>query len=80
MLLHYVGLEQRTHYLPIETGRWQNLDREKRYCNLCNCSKLGDEYHYIFECTALLDKRQLIPKQFIRNHNTVQFSKLMSST
>jgi hypothetical protein len=31
------------HDLPIETGRWRNIDRENRYRNLCNCQKLGDE-------------------------------------
>jgi hypothetical protein len=38
-------------------------DRENRYCNLCNCQKLGDEYHYVLECSFLNDKRkQLLPK------------------
>jgi hypothetical protein len=45
------------HYLPIETGKWRNIDREIRYCNLCNCQKLGDEYHYVLECCSLNDKR-----------------------
>jgi hypothetical protein len=25
-----------SHNLPIECGRWQNLERENRKCNLCN--------------------------------------------
>ena len=54
------------HYLPIETGRW----RENRYCNLCNCQKLGDEYHYVLECSSLNDKRkQLLPKYYMKRHN-----------
>ena len=39
------------HKLPIEKGRFFGIVREDRICNLCNSAKLGDEYHYIFECT-----------------------------
>ena len=37
------------HRLPIECGRWQNLERENRKCNSCN-SDIGDEFHYILKC------------------------------
>ena len=68
------------HYLPIETGRWRNFDRENRYCNLCNCQKLGDEYHYVLECSSLNDKRkQLLPKYFMKRHNVVKFFELLST-
>jgi hypothetical protein len=39
------------HRLPIEIGRWQSVNREHRVCNLCQGRELGDEYHYLFECT-----------------------------
>ena len=45
------------HHLPIETGRWKNIERENRLCHLCNCNKLGDEYHYMFECIAFTEQR-----------------------
>ena len=38
------------HKLAIETGRYININREFRYCELCNMNKLGDEYHLFFEC------------------------------
>ena len=38
------------HKLPIETGRWNNTERENRICTKCNSGDLGDEYHYIMEC------------------------------
>jgi hypothetical protein len=48
--------------------------RENRYCNLCNCQKLGDEYHYVLECSFLNDKcKQLLPKYFMKRHNVVKF-------
>jgi hypothetical protein len=45
--------------------------------NLCNCQKLGDEYHYVLECSFLNDKRkQLLPKYFMKRHNVVKFFEL----
>jgi hypothetical protein len=35
--------------MPIETGRWQNISRKDRICNLCR-DGVGDEYHYLFLC------------------------------
>ena len=37
--------------LPIEMGRWQNINQEDRVCNLLQGREMGDEYHYLFECT-----------------------------
>ena len=37
------------HRLPIEIGRWQNINGENRVCNLCQDRELGDEYHDIFD-------------------------------
>jgi hypothetical protein len=34
------------HRLPIESGRWQNIPRQKRLCHLCDSREMGDEYHY----------------------------------
>ena len=42
--------------LPIETGRWFNIERDDRICHLCN-SDVGDEFHYIFNCTCLSAER-----------------------
>ena len=53
--------------LPIETGRWRNIDRGNRYCNLCNCQKLGDEYHYVLECSSL-------PRRWIQPNPTFYFT------
>ena len=38
------------HRLPIETGRWNNTDRNRRFCTKCNTNTIGDEFHSIFEC------------------------------
>ena len=48
-----------------------------RYCNLCNCQKLGDEYHYVLESgSSLNDKRkQFLSKYFMKRHNVVKKQK-----
>ena len=67
-------------YLPIETGRWRNIDRGNTYCILCNCRKLGDEYCYVLECYSFNKKsKQLLPKYVMKRYNVSFFFKLMSA-
>ena len=35
--------------LPIEKGRWDNIERSQRFCPLCNCNLIGDEFHLLFQ-------------------------------
>ena len=64
--------------LPIETGRWQNLERENRKCSLCDSNDIGDEYHYIFNCSVFNDCRKQCIKFHYRNR-PVKFHDLMNS-
>jgi hypothetical protein len=52
------------HSLPIETGRYNNIERAERLCD--HCKKLGDEFHYIFECTKpiIVHTRQSCIKRY----------------
>ena len=47
------------HKLPIVTGRYQNIDREKRICPLCHDGKIGDEIHYLLECDFFKAERDI---------------------
>ena len=38
------------HRLNIETGRFYNIDRHLRVCNMCNKHVIEDEYHFILIC------------------------------
>ena len=38
------------HRLPIEEGRYINVDRNIRLCRLCDQNNIGDEYHLVIEC------------------------------
>ena len=68
------------HRLPIEVGRWRNIKRENRICNLCNGRNLGDEFHYLFECPSLLNERKkYFEPHFINRPNILKFCNLMNS-
>ena len=43
--------------LPIEKGRYNNVPIGQRYCELCNYNIIGDEFHFISECTVLNELR-----------------------
>ena len=69
-----------SHRLPIETGRWQNIPREERFCRLCNSRELGDEYHYIMSCKALDNERQrFLPCFYTHCPNTYKYSLLFNT-
>ena len=40
------------HRLAIETGRHHEVPRDERFCTFCP-GHIEDEFHFLFECTAL---------------------------
>ena len=68
-------------HLPIVSGRYSNIPRNMRFCNLCNLQSLGDEFHYLFECPFFANDRNLFLKRyFIRRPNTFKMDQLFNST
>jgi hypothetical protein len=68
------------HKLPVECGRWQNIERNRRVCVLCQKPEIGDEYHYSMECHFLNIKITLLIKQrCIQNPNMINLKKLITS-
>ena len=66
--------------LPIEVGRWNNIPRDQRFCTLCHLHKIGDEYHYIFECSendVAQARQKFLSKHFISRPNAVKYMQLM---
>ena len=53
-------LRTSNHKLPIETGRYMNINKQDRICTMCNNNDIGDEYHLVMEC---------------KNHKVVQIRK-----
>ena len=69
--------------LPKVIGRFSNIPREQRYCNLCpDETLLGDEYHLLLECKnqAIVSLRsKYIPNAFIRNPSMQKCISLLGS-
>ena len=68
------------HKLPIEYGRLWGVERDDRTCELCFLNKLGDEFHYLFECSYFKDqRRKYLPRDLSRHPNTFKFRTLMNT-
>ena len=68
------------HKLAIETGRYVGIERNMRFCNICESNRLGDEYHIMFECPneQVVHYRNLyLPLYFTNNHSVFKLCKLM---
>ena len=69
------------HKLPIETGRWNGIDRENRQCLKCNNRSIGDEFHYIMECHFFTENRtQLISRYLTQKPNILKFKQIMCTS
>lgn len=65
--------------LPVEIGRWLNINREDRICNHCNKNTVGDEFHYVLECPFFMNERKtLLGNYFCKNVNVIKFEQLMT--
>ena len=68
------------HRLPVETGRYVDIAYEDRKCPFC-INSLGDEFHYLFECTKFKNDRRNFLKPVLYNKpNMMKFISLMQST
>ena len=73
----YCRFRTGNHKLPIETGRWNRIDRNQRYCNLCQGNEIGDEFHYILPCRSLANiRKQYLYNFFLYRINILKFGKL----
>ena len=52
--------------IPVVSGRYHNIVFHDRICNLCKGDYLGDEFHYILECAAFKNERNLFLKPYFR--------------
>ena len=53
------------HGLKIEVGRYQNIPREQRLCNIC--SEVDNEVHFFFNCRI----NNSIQNEFLENIKSV---------
>ena len=78
--LRLIKFRLANHKLPIETGRWENIELSERKWQKCSKNLLGDEFHYLFECTYFnFERRRYISKFYFVRPNVIKFNKLMNS-
>ena len=66
--------------LTTERGRYSNIQRERRFCHLCNENMIGDEFHFILECPAPQHlQEQFLPKYCKTNPNTCKLYNLFTT-
>lgn len=53
-----------SHQLEIERGRFYNINRKERVCNLCSLSQIEDEFHFILICPFYKEIRKLYVKKY----------------
>ena len=78
---YLINFRLSNHKLPVETGRYINLERNEHLCIFCDMNTLGDEYHYIMECSnaEIAKVRKTVIPRYFRNHiNMIKFAYLMN--
>ncbi len=56
-----------SHKLSVESGRFNNIERENRVCTMCNSHELEDEYHFILTCPRYRELRAIYIKRYYVN-------------
>jgi hypothetical protein len=68
------------HHLAIETGRFENIDRNNRICRNCNMNMIESEYHFLLACPFYRELRHKYFKPYYCQWpNLRKFETLMSS-
>ena len=61
-------------------GQSTDIERNHWLCHLCNSNLLGDEYHYLFECTHFsADRRNYIQRYYFTHPNTYKLQELINN-
>lgn len=78
-LMHsFIRFRTLNHRLPIQRDRFTGIPRSERLCTKCGDEDVGDEYHYIMNCSFFNSKRrELIPHRYWKYANTINFQSLL---
>ena len=60
--------------LLIETGRYDNIPRNERVCNVCNCKTIEDEIHFLLDCPSFSSSRDMF---FTKIEPSLPFTRLL---
>ena len=68
------------HRLPVETGRFYNIDYKNRKCLECS-RDIGDEFHYLLKCPVFdSDRKKYLSKKHIKHPNMMTYKEIVMST
>ena len=66
--------------LPVVSGRYNGTERQNRLCTFCNLGRIGDEFHYLFECPIVETSRKKFIKSYYRSRpNTLKMHQLFNT-
>ena len=71
------------HSLRIQTGRFarDRIERNLRYCEICNSDEIEDEFHFLFKCPAYDSlRKQYIKRYYYNRANMIKCKQLLTST
>ena len=70
-----------THKLSVNNRKHFNVPRADRYCTNCDKSVMGDEIHFLYECTKLnhLRAKYLFSPHIRRESNVFNFVNIMQT-
>jgi hypothetical protein len=78
ILYLFIRFRTRNHHLPKEIGNWARIQLNDRLCTSFN--KLGDEFHFLFECKIFENERKRFLKPYyFRRPNIIKTSELMNT-
>ena len=69
--------------LPINVGRYTNVNRDERLCNFCNDNEIGDEYHVLLKCSneeIVRWRNMYLPRYFTLRPSIFKFAELLQHT
>ena len=72
--MHFLKFKCRNHNLPCTLGRVDryNVTEDINKCTICDSNKIGDEYHYLFECDYFKNDRIKFINKYYRVRPTTQ--------
>ena len=70
-----VKLRISSHKLLIETGRYDNIPRNERVCNVCNCKTIEDEINFLLDCPSYSSLKDMF---FTKIEPSIPFPRLLA--
>ena len=81
LYINMIRFRTGNHKMPIEIGRWNNIDIDDRKCNLCASNSIGDEFHYLLQCSYFKrDRLRLIPASYWERPNVLKYKSLLCTS